>query len=92
MSSSARSSRALTVILLGEATGGTELSALEAQLDVESVAAPLPPDAPLQESRGVLNPLVDEARAHWILLLRSGERVSVALASEIVARMPAADQ
>ena len=34
MSSSARSSRALTVILLGEATGGTELSALEAQLDV----------------------------------------------------------
>lgn len=82
------SSRALTVILLGEA-GRTDLTALEAQLDVETVEAPVAPDAALQESRLILNPLVDEARADWIFFVRSGERVSVALASEIVAAIAA---
>jgi hypothetical protein len=81
---SATGRRDITVILLGE-LGSVDISSLQAQSETEVVTAPLPPDAALAQSRSVLNPLVDEARADWILLLRSGEVVTPALAAELVA-------
>jgi hypothetical protein len=81
---SATGRRDITVILFGE-LGSADISGLQAQAETEVIAAPLPPDAPLIESRAIVNPIVDEARADWILLLRGGEVVTPALAAEIIA-------